>query len=209
MHSSDQTFEDIMMSLDLLEQCFASICQEVDIWVEGLPCPAMEHKMDILTDDHGASNSKTNLRFHWLPTKRHVPDGSSFPITLFFAIPSPLIEVKGVPPISSTSYDAKHGVRRQWRKHRKPLWNIPKFSPPQRSFLLYIFWDTLGLRKGVSVSIPIRVIRNKASRILFIIRNMTVIFSLPLRSPLLHTGQVLLSFTKLLLLRTVVQIRLN
>lgn len=60
--SSDVTFDDIRISLHLLKHRSVYISQEVDIWLKGPPCLAMDCKMDIRTSDNGPSDSSSNYR---------------------------------------------------------------------------------------------------------------------------------------------------
>lgn len=60
--SGDLTFDSIRTSLHLLKHRSIHLSLEIDARLEGPPRFAMDSKIDILTDNHGPSNSSTNLR---------------------------------------------------------------------------------------------------------------------------------------------------
>lgn len=60
--SADLAFDDIRLSLDLLNKRSVFLSQEVDALLEGPPRRDMERKMDSPTEIHGSLNSKTSFR---------------------------------------------------------------------------------------------------------------------------------------------------
>lgn len=96
MDSAVLIFNDIQMSLNLLNHRFVCLSQEADAWLEGLHRPIINQKLDIPTDDHGPSSSNTNFRL-WSAT---YPVAHSGPLpflkTLFRANPRPPISMAGV-----------------------------------------------------------------------------------------------------------------
>lgn len=104
--NADLIYDGIFISFELLKHRSACLYQEVDTRLKGTPRPAMNHKMDIPTGDHGLTGSNYNCRGS-LATRHTVYYGRGFvPNARFYAIlPTPIV-MTGVLPIPLTVLDS-------------------------------------------------------------------------------------------------------
>lgn len=97
---ADLTLDDICMLSNPLKYRSILLSQTKNGCLEEPFCPAINHRMDIINDDHGPTDSSSS--YNWLSAPYHLAHSRllPFPNTTFPAIPPPPIGLEAITPIT-------------------------------------------------------------------------------------------------------------
>lgn len=99
MDIDNVSINEIRISLELQKDCFSCLSQKVVFQLKEPPLSAMKRKWNILTDDHGPTNSNSSPRGSKPPIHSSYFGSLSFWNRSVSVVQTFLIGVEGVPPI--------------------------------------------------------------------------------------------------------------